>query len=176
MIEIPDKKAFLIVDMLNDFVKEKGTLIVPDAIKIVPVIKRRLDEARGEDASIIYVTDAHRSDDPEFQMWPAHAVAGSWGGQVIDELKPQPEDYIIPKRRYSGFFGTQLELILRELGVDTVIITGVLTNICVFFTAVEAKALTYRVIVPRDSVASVSQEDSDWALRQMKELHGIEVI
>lgn len=176
MIKMPDKKAFLVVDMLNDFVKEKGTLVVPDAIKIVPAIKRRLDEARDGDASIIYVTDAHRPDDPEFQMWPAHAIAGTWGSQVIDELKPQPEDYIIPKRRYSGFFGTQLELILRELAVDTVIITGVLTNICVFFTAVEAKALTYRVIVPRDSVVSTSVEENNWALHQMKDFHGIEVV
>lgn len=170
------KKAFLVVDMLNDFVKEPGTLVVPDAVKIIPAIKKRLDEARRGGAHIIYITDAHRPDDPEFQMWPGHAVAGTWGGQIIDELKPQPEDYIIPKRRYSGFFGTQLELVLRELAVATVIITGVLTNICVFFTAVEAKALAYQVIVPRDSIASTSAEENEWALHQMKDFHGIEVV
>lgn len=173
---MPEKTAFVIVDMLNDFVKEGGSLVVPGAVNIIPNIKRRLDDARSQDMPVIYLTDAHRPDDPEFEMWPLHSVSGTWGAQVIDELKSQPEDYVIPKRRYSGFFGTQLELILRELSIDTLIITGVLTNICVFFTAIHAKALAYRVIVPRDSVASTSKEDHDWALHQMKDLHGIEVI
>lgn len=176
MVPVPEKTALVIVDMLNDFVKEGGSLIVPEAVNLIPIIKRRQDDARSQGIPIIYLTDAHRPDDPEFEMWPPHAVPGTWGQQVIDELKPQSEDYVLPKRRYSGFFGTQLELVLRELGVDTLIITGVLTNICVFFTAIHAKALAYRVIVPKDSVASTSKEDHEWALRQMKDLHGIEVI
>lgn len=169
------KEAFLVVDMLNDFVKEGGSLVVAGAMAIVPALTRRLEQARKSGAAVIYLTDAHRKDDPEFEMWPPHAVPGTWGQKIIEELKPQPEDYVLPKRRYSGFFGTELELVLRELGVEGVTIAGVLTNICVLFTAIEAKALAYRVTVPRDSVASTTDEETKWALHEMKDFHGIEV-
>lgn len=172
---ISRRTALLIVDMINDFVTEGGALVVPDARRIVPAIGRRLDEARSAGLPVIYLTDAHRPDDLEFKVWAPHAVPGTWGQQVIDELKPQQQDYIIPKRRYSGFFQTQLELVLHELKVEALLVTGTLTNICVFFTAVEAAAYAYRTMVPRDSVASLSKEDDEWALKQMQ-LHGVEVI
>lgn len=169
------KRALLIADMLNDFVKEGGTLIVKDASGIVPAIKTRIDQARSDGTIVIYITDAHRPDDPEFKDWPPHAIPGTWGQKVIDELAPEPQDFIVLKRRYSGFFMTQLDLVLREEKITDLIITGVLTNICVFFTAVEGRYLTYDVSVPRDSVASTSREDHEWALGQLP-LHGIKVI
>ncbi len=169
-----DKTAIIVIDMLNDFVRDEGSLIVKEAAGLIPNIKRELTAVRGKGWKVIYLTDSHRRDDPEFKMWPPHAVTGSWGQQVIDELKPEPDDYIIPKRRYSGFRHTQLGLVLRELDIRKVVITGVLTNICVLFTAVEAKDLAYEVVVLRDCVASNNKDDHDWALRQM-EMLGINV-
>lgn len=169
-----DKTAIIVIDMLNDFVREEGSLVVEKAARLIPNIKKELAMARDNEWKVLYLTDSHRKDDPEFKMWPPHAVTGTWGQQVIDELKPEPDDYIIPKRRYSGFRHTQLGLVLRELDIRRVVITGVLTNICVLFTAVEAKDLAYDVTVLRDCVASNNQDDHEWALRQMNML-GINV-
>ncbi len=170
-----ERTALLIIDMLNDFIEADGKLVVESAKSSVELIKKRLDKARKEGWVIIYLTDAHRQDDPEFDVWPPHAIAGTWGAEIIKKLKPKPKDYIIPKRRYSGLFGTQLDLVLRENDIENIVICGVLSNICVLFTAVEAKNLTYNVSVPRDSVASISDDDNDWALKQM-ELHGVKII
>lgn len=171
---VEEKTAIIVIDMLNDFVIEDGSLLVKTASELIPNIKKELKDVRGKGWKVIYLTDSHRRDDPEFSMWPPHAVTGTWGAQVIDELKPEPDDYIIPKRRYSGFRHTQLGLVLRELGVGNVVITGVLTNICVLFTAVEAKDLAYNVTVLKDCVASTTKDDHEWALKQMKML-GIKV-
>lgn len=171
---VEEKTAIIVIDMLNDFVHEEGSLLVKTASDLIPGIKEELENARKKEWTVIYLTDSHRGDDPEFRMWPPHAVTGTWGSQIIDELKPRPDDYIIPKRRYSGFRHTQLGLVLRELGIGNIVITGVLTNVCVLFTAVEAKDLAYDVTVLKDRVASTTKEDHDWALRQM-EMLGIKV-
>ncbi|MTS84048.1 isochorismatase family protein, partial [Pseudoflavonifractor sp. BIOML-A3] len=88
---------------------------------------------REKKLPIIYINDCHRSGkyDKEFEKRSPHCIEGTWGAQVIDELAPQEEDYQIPKRRFSGFYQTDLDLVLRELGRRSVVVTGVVTNICV---------------------------------------------
>ena len=68
---------------------------------------------------------------------------GTHGAEIIEELKPGQEDLVVKKRRYSGFFGTDLDLLLRELEIKKIYIVGILTNICVFFTAVDASVRGY---------------------------------
>lgn len=168
--------AFVVVDMLNDFVRPEGALPVPNAEAIVPALKARLEDARSRGEVVVYLADTHDEDDREFEVWGRHAVAGTWGNRVIDELAPREGEIVVPKRRFSGFFETDLDRVLCENGVDTLVITGVLTNICVLYTATDAYQRGYRVVVPRDSVATVDEEMQRFALRQLAEVVGAEIV
>lgn len=168
--------ALLIIDMLNDFINPRGSLVVPGADRIVPRIKELREAARSQGIPVVYLTDKHRPDDREFRHWPAHAVEGTWGGEIIDELKPLPEEYVIPKRRYSAFFGTDLDIYLRELRVGHIYETGVLTNICVYATALDASMRLYQVTVFKDAVASLSDEIDQFIFRQLKDVIQAEVV
>jgi nicotinamidase-related amidase len=170
------KSAILVIDMLNDFVLSGAVLEVPAARNIVQNIKKRLEYARNNNIPVIYVNDSHYKDDSEFKQWPPHAIAGTHGAEVIDDLKPQPEDYIVTKRRYSGFLGTSLDMLLRELEVKELIITGVVTDICVLHTAADGYMLGYHIIIPEDSVAALDDDSQTYGLSQMKRLYKVEVI
>lgn len=168
--------ALLVIDMLNDFIEEKGSLVVPGAQRIVPRIGELLEAAREQGVPVIYIADRHRADDREFKYWPPHAVAGTWGSEVIRDLAPREGDYLIPKRRYSAFFGTDLDIYLRELGVHKLYLTGVLTNICVYATALDASMRNYQVAVFREAVASLSEETDAFIFREMEDVLQAELI
>ncbi len=169
-------EALLVLDMLNDFIHEKGSLLVPGASRIVPRIRELIAQARAAGVPVIYVCDTHRPDDAEFEHWPPHGVVGSWGGQVVDELAPLPTDYIVHKRRYSAFYGTDLELTLSEMGVCRVLLTGVLTNICVWVTAYEASMRNFDVTLFRDAVASFSEETDAFVLSQLEQVMQADIV
>ena len=109
------QKAFIIIDMLNDFVQPGAPLEVPKARDIIPHIKKRVEEARNKGIPIIYLCDHHQPDDKEFNVWLAHAVKGTEGAEIVDELKPHEEDYAVPKISYSAFYNTALEERLKFL-------------------------------------------------------------
>ena len=163
-------KALLIVDMLNDFVQEGAPLEVPASRWIIENIAGEIRYAREKKRPIIYLCDCHASDDPEFEYWSPHAVKGTQGAEVIQQLTPQPEDYIVEKTGYSGFFNTNLEMLLDELEIDEILICGVLTNISILYTAVDALQRGIRVTVPETCVAGLNEEDHTFALRQVSEL------
>jgi nicotinamidase-related amidase len=163
-------KALLIVDMLNDFVKPGAPLEVPGARNIVPALRRELENARSSGVPVFYLCDAHDENDPEFSIWPRHAVKGSAGAEVIEELSPRPGEKIVQKTSYSGFFGTDLESLLRSAGVDALVITGVVTNICVLYTAVDALMRGFDVEIPDDCVAALNENDHRFALKQIREV------
>jgi len=169
------RKAILVIDMLNDFIKEGAPLELPEGRKIIPNIKRLLEEARKRKIPIIYICDAHRPDDTEFNQWPKHCVEGTPGAEVVEELKPEQEDIIIKKRRYSGFYSTDLDLTLRELKIDTLILTGVATNICVLHTAADAYFRGYKIIVVEDCVATLNEEAQKTGLEHIKNILGGEI-
>ncbi len=170
------ESALLVIDMLNDFIEDGGSLVVPGARRIVPRLARILAGAREQGIPVIYITDSHREDDHEFRYWPAHAVSDTWGGEVIDALKPAPGEYIIPKRRYSAFFGTDLDTYLREMEVRRIYLTGVLTNICVYATALDAAMRNYGVSVFRDAVASLSEETDRFIFQQLEDVVHAELL
>ena len=171
------KEALLILDMLNDFVRKGAPLEVPDARKIIPAIQKEIEQARAAGKPVIYVCDAHAPDDKEFFKfgWPAHAVKGTKGAGIIDELKPADGDFVITKTTYSGFFGTNLDETLKRLGVGSLRLTGDVMHICVLFTASDAVLRDYMVTVVEDGCAGLSREDFDAALRIMKNVLGVEV-
>lgn len=153
--------ALLIVDMLNDFLTEGGVMKMDGAEIIYKPIQDLLYKARSKGIPVIFINDCHRENkyDSEFDKRPEHCIEGSWGGQLIKELESQPSDYIVKKRRYSGFYQTDLQLILNELNIKNVIITGVMTNICVRATAHDAFFLGYNVIVPEDCCMASSDRE-----------------
>lgn len=169
------RQALIIIDMLEDFVREGGALEVPAARGIIPAVKQAMDEARGAGTPVIYVCDAHDPGDREFAIWPRHCVDNTPGAAVIEELAPRPGDIIIKKKTYSGFYETTLDETLKKLDIDQVIMTGVCTNICVLYTASEATLRGYRVTVLKDAVAGLTEDDHDFALRQMEQVLKAEV-
>jgi len=163
--------------MLNDFVLEGAPLEVPDTRKIIPIIKDEIDSARASGKPVIYICDAHEPGDKEFRKfgWPAHAVKGSRGAEVVEELKPWTGDIVIRKTTYSGFYRTDLEETLKRLGIDSLRLTGDVTHICVMFTASDAVLRDYAVTVVEDGVAGLAREDHDAALRIMKNVMGVKI-
>ena len=169
-------QALIIIDMLNDFVREDGALKCGDRVEeIVQPIARRLHQARQYGHTVIFMCDTHRPDDPEFEQFPPHAVQGTEGGEVIEELAPQDGEYVLPKRRYSAFFQSELLLALLEREITEIEITGVCTNICVMYTAADAVSYGFEVFVDADHVAALDEESHEIGLKQMEEVLGVEV-
>lgn len=172
-----DGGALLVVDMLNDFLTPGGVMAMEGASVIYDPIKKLLQAARKTKMPVIYLNDTHREgvQDSEFDKRPVHCVHGSWGGTVVNELAPESGDIIVTKRRYSGFFQTDLQLVLTDLKIKTVIITGVMTNICVRSTAHDAFFLGYNVIVPEDTCRASCQREQDSTLCDIRTCYGLVV-
>jgi nicotinamidase/pyrazinamidase len=172
------KEALLVIDMLNDFVRKGAPLEVPDARTIIPIIHGEIEKAHAVGNPVIYLCDSHTPDDKEFSKygWPPHAVRGTAGAKVIDELKPSNSDIVIQKTTYSGFFGTDLDETLKRLEVNSLRLTGDVTHICVMFTASDAVLRDYQVTVVEKGVAGLAREDHEAALRIMKNVMGVKIV
>jgi len=169
------KKVLIVADMINDFVT--GKLGNDRARQIVPNIAALVKKARKQGIPVIYLGDAHTPDDRELAIWGEHAMKGSIGSEIIPELKPEKNDIIIEKKWYSAFVDTQLPDILKRLGVDTIIFTGISTDICIQNNVAPAYFSGYKTIVPPDCTASVVDEASyEFSLKYMKNIFGTEII
>lgn len=169
-----NKRAILVVDMLNDFVT--GALKCDRGLAIVPKTAELLRGAREKGVPVIFCNDAHlKGIDHELKLWGDHAIAGTKGAEVIPELELCEKDYVVPKRRYSGFFHTDLDLLLKELGVDTVILTGLHAHMCVRHTAADAYQLGYGIVVAKDATDSFTEEDYLYGIKYLKEVYGAEI-
>lgn len=173
---VPQDTALVIVDMCNDFVDPRGktaTLAnrpLDHARSVIPAQQRLLTAARAGGVDVVHIIHStlpdHGSDSGAWlearsratYSVPDICLEGSWGQQVIDELAPVTGEHIVRKHRYSGFAGTDLDLILRSSGKSTVVIAGVSTNVCVESTARDAFSLDYYVVIPEDACASWSRE------------------
>jgi nicotinamidase-related amidase len=153
--------------MLVDFVSPRGKLFVPDTPKTIGPLRSLLGKARAAGAPIIYIQDWHRPDDPEFSIWGPHAIQETKGTQVIPELAPAPRDFVVRKRTYDPFYSTDLDLLLRQKGVQNLVITGTVANICVLHAAGSASLRGYQVVVPIDTISALNPFDFQAALRQI---------
>ena len=167
------QKALIVVDMLNDFIDEKGALYCGQTARdIVPFVHARLEAHREAGGLVIFLQDAHTEDDLEFEKFPKHCVAGSWGSQIIDVLTPRSGEHVLPKTRYSGFYKTALEKILADKRPGEVEVVGVCTSICVMDTVGGLANRDYRTIVPRGGVADFDADAHRHALQRMERLYG----
>lgn len=156
----PSRAAILVVDMLNEFLEPGGEMVLLEGRRIIEPLNHLLVAARARGVRVVWLCDEHPlADDKEFEKRVPHCRAGTWGAAVIDAVNIAPEELRIPKRRYSGFFGTDLDLHLREWGIQQVVVTGVVTNICVRSTVHDAYFLGYDVFVPEDCVSATSDRE-----------------
>lgn len=170
--------AVLVLDMLNDFVD--GKLKCERAKEIIPNIKDLIHKIRQKGIPIFYCNDEHLPEDTELKLWGPHAMKGSLGAQIIDDLRPIETDHVIPKRTYSGFQNTGLDRALKDAyngnGAEAVIITGLHTHICAILTAYDAFARGFDIIVAEDGVNAFTEEDHKFGLDYMKQNYGAKIM
>ena len=167
-------QALVVIDMLNDFVT--GAIANPRSQRIIPPLAAALGEARArrDDWLVVYANDAHLPKDFELAVWGEHAMAGSAGAEIIPELAAAPGDFILPKRTYSSFYDTGLDALLRQFGVDTVVLTGQHTNMCLRHTAADAFFRGYRIVVPEDGAEAFSDDDQASGLAYLRQVYKAE--
>jgi nicotinamidase-related amidase len=172
----PEHTALLVVDMQKDFCEPDGVFGKggADTARIrnaVPAIAGILDGARSSGTKRVFMRHTHEADlsnlSPARLSFyamlyggadPYHAIRGSWGHQVIDDLSPRADETVIDKGRSSSFIGTSLDMVLRSNRIETVVITGMATHACVESTARDAGFFDYYVVVASDAVADYRED------------------
>lgn len=161
------KTALLIIDMINDFHFEHGNILAEKALIIAEHIQLLKKQCNNEKIPIIYIND-------HYNLWQAELnkvidyCRNEKSEPIIDKIKPDDNDYFLIKPRHSAFYGTALNTLLHQLQVEKLILTGIAGNICVLFTANDAYMREYSLLVPDNCIASVDNEDNQYAIRMMK--------
>jgi len=169
------RRLVLVVDMVRGFCEEGHNLYVGPSIRqIIPRIRDLLQREREAGSHIIFLADTHDPDDLEFKMFPPHCIRGTEEPEIIPELQEFASE-VIPKRRYSGFFDTNLAQRIEEIKPGKIIIVGDCTNICVLYTAADARNRDYEVEVPADCVTTFDPAAHEFALKQMESVLGVKV-
>jgi nicotinamidase-related amidase len=155
--------ALLIIDMINDMNFEEGDDLLKEIDALADAVVTLREQAEASGVPTIYVND-------NFGQWHSDPtriveyVEGTRGCELVQRLRPKVDNYFVIKPQVSGFYATNLPVLLPRLGVNRLILTGVAADICVLFTAADAHMREYKLWVPRDAVASERPEHRDWAL------------
>lgn len=176
------RAALLIIDMQNDFVLDGAPLRVAHARSVVPKIYEVLAEFRKKRQPVFHILRVHRNDGSDVEitrqeLFRKHpfAVEGTRGAAVIEELTPWPGEYIIPKIRMSAFIGTELDLMLRNIGIEELVVTGIQTPNCIRTTVFDAMAYNYPVVLVEDAVGAQSDDIHATNVRDMANI-GVKII
>lgn len=161
--------ALLVIDMINAFDFEGAEGMMPRALSAAQAIARLKLRARQASVPTVYVNDNFGRWRSDFRQILEHCLQ-SPGKEIARLLPPEAEDYFVLKPKHSGFQFTTLDVLLEHLGVETLILTGVAGNFCVLFSAHDAYMRDYRLVVPRDCVASLTEDDDRYALEHMAEV------
>jgi nicotinamidase-related amidase len=170
--------ALLIVDMQHDFLDDGAPIYCADGRHIIPAIQRLANAARQANVPVIFTQEVHRPSQIDFGREldgseGIHCVVDTPGVEIVPELAPLPGDHLVRKPRYSAFLGTDLPFVLNGIGVrpgDTLIVAGVVTDVCIHYTCADAHQYDYRVRVPIDCVAGTSQAAHEAALTAIEYL------
>jgi nicotinamidase/pyrazinamidase len=181
--------ALIVVDVQNDFADPAGGLSVRGGDAVIPAIDREIEMARANGALVVATQDWHPPSTPHFAkdggIWPVHCVADTWGAELhpdlaLPDIAPRVRKGANGEDGYSGFtmrdpvsgetIATELEALLRDARVDTVVVTGLATDYCVKATAIDAVGLGFQTSVLTDAIAAVDLEvgDGDRALAEME--------
>ena len=160
-----EKSALLIVDMQNDFVLPSAPLCVAGAMAIIPNLKKVLLHYRGCALPVFYIVREYRADGSDieaarretFLAGQGYCVPGTTGCNVIDELSPVEGEYRIVKNRFSGFMNTELDLILRRLGITNIVVCGIQYPNCIRATVFDGVSLGYQVTLVTDATGAQTE-------------------
>jgi maleamate amidohydrolase len=150
--------ALILVDGLRAFFDPVGLHYYPEVRAVEEPLRRLLASARERDRLVVHAVERHRPGLVDFEQpkLPEHCLIGDRDGEFWPAFEPveRAREIVVPKRRYSAFFATDLALLLREQGVDTVVVGGVKTNVCIRATCQDAFAHGLRVVLPREATNS----------------------
>ena len=154
------KPAIIVVDMVQDNFHDADHLpITAHARAMIPALNRLLRESRQQGIPIIFACDSFLEGDFIFQgKMKAHSLRGTPGAEVMEGLDQAPQDIVLPKRRFSAFFKTDLDMTLRLYRIDTVAVTGIATHFCVLTTALDALCHDFRAVILEDCSAAPTPE------------------
>ena len=161
--------ALLLIDVINDLEFEGGEKLLRHALpaaKRMAAFKKRCHTA-GIPA--IYVNDNFGKWQSDFKKLVAHCLNDNTRGrEIVELLKPERDDYFVLKPKHSGFYSTTLDLLLKHLGAETLILAGFTADICILFTANDAYMRDYRLMIPADCVAAQDETENKRALKFMQ--------
>ena len=178
MVEYDERTALVIVDVQNDFADPAGSLYVAEGERVIPLANREIEKANASGALVVYTQDWHPETTPHFLkdggMWPVHCVGGTWGAQLHPELEVKGEVVRKGTRGEDGYSGftvrdvatgddapTPLTELLRDRGIQRVVILGLATDYCVKETALDAIELGFETILLREGIRAVDLESGD---------------
>jgi nicotinamidase-related amidase len=176
----PSRTVMIVVDMQNDFVAEGAPIETPAARAMVPKLAEALALCRDVGVRVIYTAHVHRRDGCDMGLFDdlhpviesrAALVDGTAGVEIFPDLAPRAGEHVIKKHRYSAFFGTDLDIILRGWGIETVIISGTTTENCCHATARDAMFRNYRVVFLSDATATFDYPDSGFGSMPNADVH-----
>lgn len=172
----PQRSAVVVVDMINEFCKPGGKMVLPGYEALVPPQLAVIEVARRAGAPVIWVHDSHRRNmrrDREFLKRTPHGEENTWATEIIEDLGARADEIHVIKHRYSSFFQTDLDVTLKDMLVDQLIVFGVVTNICVRSTVHDAFFNGYEVVVPRDCCAATGAREQESTLYDIATHFGI---
>jgi nicotinamidase-related amidase len=157
------KFAVIVVDMHNDaFNGPADHPIIQGFRSIVAPVQQLVKEARSLGGLVVYTLDSYLKNDFLFTgRMHAHAVRGTEGERLIPDLEVLPEDMVLPKRRFSAFFRTDLDLTLRTLDIDTIAVCGLVTEVCVLATAMDGLCNDFSTVIISDCCTTRKKEDHE---------------
>lgn len=170
------RAAVIVVDMINEFCKPGGRMVLPGCERLVPHQLAVIGAARAAGVPVVWVRDSHRRNlrrDRELLKRTPHGVEDTWATEVIEDLGARDDEFHVTKSRYSAFFQTDLDLLLKDMMVDQLVVFGVVTNICVRSTVHDAFFIGYEVVVPRDCCAATGPREQESSLYDISTHFGI---
>lgn len=176
---VPDQcsVALVLIDVINDMEFDSGAALLRNALpaaRRLADLRRRAKEAR---VPVIYVNDNFGKWRSDFRRQLGHVLEDGVRGQPVAELlRPDEKDYFVLKAKHSGFYDTQLDLLIDYLKVKTLVITGLTTDICVLFTASDAYMRDLEIIVPTDCVAAANDEHHERAIEHMRRVLDVKTV
>jgi len=172
----PGSTALLIIDMINDMDFDEGGQMFAHAKQAAKAIVKLRDQATRRGVPVVYVNDNYGQWHSERSRIIAHCTReDSRGRELVRQVEPRRDDFFVIKPQFSGFYATNLPVLLPKLGASRLILTGLAADICVLFTAADAHMRAYDLWVPADAVASVDRQRTDWALDIMRKAMSADV-
>ena len=181
------KTALLMIDMQNGFLNPASSLYIPGSEKTIPACAALIRRCHEQKVPVFFITREYRPDGSDvekarYERWLKGGKPLSFGcdPEISTEMPEEfemdsEEDYLIIKPRYSAFFSTELDVVLRRIGVERVLIAGTTTPNCIRTTCYDALSLNYDVVVFRDCTSSATEEIQEANLRDMESV-GAEIV